>query len=89
VSITPTTTFGTCPDLDMLFVPGGDNLVHEVIVGNDTSLDFLAERAGTKWICSVCTGALLLGAAGLLDCHTCTTHWAYRDVLRGRRPRLP
>jgi cyclohexyl-isocyanide hydratase len=33
-------------------------------------------------VCSVCTGALLLGAAGLLDGHVVTTHWAYKDVLR-------
>jgi transcriptional regulator GlxA family with amidase domain len=86
VSITPTTTFDSCRDLDMLFVPGGDNVVKNVILkgvlGSNPYLDFLADYARTTWICSVCTGALLLGAAGLLDGHTCTTHWAFKDVLR-------
>ena len=86
VSIKPTASFDACPDLDMLFVPGGSNPVQDVILngplGNNPYLDFLAERAGTEWICSVCTGALLLGAAGLLYDHTCTTHWAFKDVLR-------
>jgi cyclohexyl-isocyanide hydratase len=82
--IQPTTTFGAdvCGDLDMLFVPGGENVVETVIVGNDPCLEFLAEHDKTKWICSVCTGALVLGAAGLLEGYTCTTHWAYKDVLR-------
>jgi hypothetical protein len=53
-----------------------------VIVGNDPCLEFLAQHKDTKWICSVCTGALVLGAAGLLEGYTCTTHWAYKDVLR-------
>jgi len=86
VSIKPTATFDGCTDLDMLFVPGGSNPVHDVILegplGSNPYLDFLARRKETNWICSVCSGALLLGAAGLLDGYTCTTHWAYQDVLR-------
>ena len=86
VSIKPTKTFDDSPDLDMLFVPGGSDVVKDVILngplGSNPYLDFLAKHAKTKWICSVCSGALLLGAAGLLDGHTCTTHWAYQDVLR-------
>lgn len=85
-AIQPTTTFGAYqkPDtkLDMLFVPGGENVVENVIVGNDPCIEFLAQLADTQWICSVCTGALVLGAAGLLEGYTCTTHWAYKDVLR-------
>jgi transcriptional regulator GlxA family with amidase domain len=86
VCIKPTVTFDACPDLDMLFVPGGSNPVQDVILsgplGKNPYLDFLTKRAKTEWICSVCTGALLLGAAGLLHDHTCTTHWAFKDVLR-------
>ena len=66
----------------MLFVPGGENVVETVIVNSDPCLEFLAKHNKTKWICSVCTGALVLGAAGLLECYSCTTHWAYKDVLR-------
>ncbi len=72
--------------LDVLFVPGGADPVQNVIkcgpLGDNPYLDFLTKRAGTKWICSVCSGALFLGAAGLLRDYTCTTHWAFRDVLR-------
>jgi cyclohexyl-isocyanide hydratase len=89
--IQPTTTFAAYkkpdpkqPDtkLDMLFVPGGDSVVQNVIVGNDPCVEFLVEHKDTNWICSVCTGALVLGAAGLLEGYTCTTHWAYKEVLR-------
>jgi cyclohexyl-isocyanide hydratase len=82
--IQPTTTFDAdiCGDLDMLFVPGGENVVETVIVNNDPCLEFLAKHNKTKWIRSVCTGVLVLGAAGPLEGYTCTTHWAYKDALR-------
>jgi transcriptional regulator GlxA family with amidase domain len=86
VSIKPTAAFNACPDLDVLFVPGGSNPVRDVIqqgpLGSNSYLDFLVNCAETKWICSVCSGALLLAAAGLLRGHMCTTHWAFKDVLR-------
>ena len=51
--------------------------------GSNPCLDFLARQArDAQLVCSVCTGALLLAAAGLLDGHTVTTHWAYHDVLK-------
>lgn len=86
VSIKPTKTFDDRLDLDVLFVPGGSNPVRDVIqhgtLGNNPYLDYLVKHKETPWICSVCTGALLLAAAGLLRGHTCTTHWAFKDVLR-------
>jgi transcriptional regulator GlxA family with amidase domain len=87
VSTNPRKTFDDCPKLDVLFVPGGSNPV-EVIVAHPRGernpyLEFLNNQAAdAKLVCSVCTGALLLAAAGLLDGHTVTTHWAYKDVLR-------
>jgi cyclohexyl-isocyanide hydratase len=87
VSIQPRTTFDDCPQLDVLFVPGGSDPVEVLLQGrpgNNPLLDFLINQAqGAKLVCSVCTGALLLAGAGLLDHrHTATTHWAYKDVLR-------
>jgi cyclohexyl-isocyanide hydratase len=86
VPLTPTATFDDPPKLDMLFVPGGSDLIGNVIVpgqlGHNPYLDFLAAQANTQWICSVCSGALLLAAAGLLRGYTCTTHWAFAEVLR-------
>jgi cyclohexyl-isocyanide hydratase len=76
VSIVPTTTFADCPaDLDVLFVPGGFG-THGVMQDADT-LAFLAERGKTaRYVTSVCSGALILGAAGLLDGYQAATHWS-------------
>jgi transcriptional regulator GlxA family with amidase domain len=86
VSILPHKTFGDCPQLDVLFVPGGSDPVAVLLQGHpggNPYLDFLirqAERA--RLVCSVCTGALLLAGAGLLDGRTVTTHWAFKEVLQ-------
>jgi cyclohexyl-isocyanide hydratase len=86
IHVTPDETFKTCPQLDVLFVPGGSNPVSVLTVGHLGSnpyLDFLAQQAkGAQLVCSVCTGALLLAGAGLLDGQIVTTHWAFKDVLR-------
>lgn len=79
--------FSSCPQLDVLFVPGGDDPITAVLIkerpGHGPYLDFLnGQAANATLVCSVCTGALLLGGAGLLKGHTATTHWAYRDALR-------
>ncbi|MGB0063368.1 MAG: DJ-1/PfpI family protein, partial [Terracidiphilus sp.] len=79
-------TFENCPQLDVLFVPGGADPVSVLTAGHPGSnlyLDFLIRQAeGTQLVCSVCTGALLLAGAGLLNGHLATTHWAFKDVLR-------
>ncbi|MBI4904825.1 MAG: DJ-1/PfpI family protein [Acidobacteria bacterium] len=87
VTIQPHTDFEHCPQLDILYVPGGSDPVSAVILKgypkHNPYLDFLiGQAAEAKWVCSVCTGALLLGAAGLLDGCVATTHWAFKDVLR-------
>jgi cyclohexyl-isocyanide hydratase len=86
VGILPQSTFECCGQLDVLMVPGGSqlqNVLKQGPLGANAYLDFLAQQAqGAKMVCSVCTGALLLGAAGLLDGFTVTTHWAYKEVLR-------
>ena len=77
----PTVTFADCPvDLDILFVPGGMG-TNEAMRDPEISA-FLAERGKTaRYITSVCTGSLVLGAAGLLDGYKAATHWAFYDVL--------
>jgi cyclohexyl-isocyanide hydratase len=75
-------TFATCPaDLDVLFVPGG--LKGSVALTQDKEvLAFLADRgARARYVTSVCTGSLLLGAAGLLNGYRATSHWYVRDIL--------
>ena len=82
VFVKPQWTFADCPDsLDLLLVPGG--LVGTLAAMEDpATLAFLKARAtGTKRIGSVCTGSLLLGAAGLLRGRRATTHWQLMDAL--------
>lgn len=82
VTILPTATFETCPkDLDILFAPGGT--AGTIAAMNDAAtLAFVADRGSrAKYVTSVCTGSLVLGAAGLLRGYRATSHWAVRDVL--------
>ena len=81
IGIQPTATFETCPhQLDVLFVPGGFG--QQRIMNDAEVLAFLADRGSrAKYITSVCSGSLLLGAAGLLKGYKATSHWAARDGL--------
>jgi len=73
--LTPTTSFDTCPPLDVLCVPGGTGV--NALMEDRAALDFIRHQAATaRYISSVCTGALVLGAAGLLHGRHATTHWA-------------
>lgn len=78
--LTPTTAFADCPPLDVLCVPGGAGV--NALMRDAAVLDFVRERAaGARYVTSVCTGALVLGAAGLLRGKRATTHWASHDLL--------
>jgi cyclohexyl-isocyanide hydratase len=80
LSLVPTHTFATSPDLDLICVPGGFG-VREAMDDKET-VDFVRRQArGAKYVTSVCTGAFVLGAAGLLKGRRATTHWAYTDLL--------
>ncbi|BCP51505.1 ThiJ family protein [Kaistia sp. 32K] len=82
IPLVATHSFDECPgDLDILFVPGGT--LGSVDCMNDPEvLAFLADRgARAKWVTSVCTGALVLAAAGLLKGYDATAHWAVADLL--------
>ena len=82
IPVTPTTTFADCPrNLDVLFVPGG--VPGTLTMMEDTEvIGFLKEQGKTaRFITSVCTGSLILGAAGLLNGYRATSHWVTRDVL--------
>jgi cyclohexyl-isocyanide hydratase len=81
VGIQPSATFATCPsELDVLFVPGGFG--QQQLMSDTEVLNFLADRAAkAKYITSVCSGSLLLGAAGLVKGYKATSHWAVRESL--------
>lgn len=81
LGIQPTATFSECPqDLDILFVPGGLGMIE--VMEDPDCLAFLADRgARAKYLTSVCTGSLILGAAGLLRGYKATSHWIARSML--------
>jgi cyclohexyl-isocyanide hydratase len=80
LTLTPTITFADCPQLDVICVPGGAGT--DDMVNDEEMLDFLRRQAkGAKYITSVCTGSLVLGAAGLLRGYRATTHWSAMDHL--------
>jgi len=82
VPITATRTFKDCPKRPMiLFVPGGSQGTLAVMKDRET-LDFLRAYGNTaKYVTSVCTGSLILGAAGLLNGYKATSHWSLRDEI--------
>jgi cyclohexyl-isocyanide hydratase len=78
--LTPTVSFADCPQLDVICVPGG--IGTDDMVNDEEMLDFLrAQAVAAKYITSVCTGSLVLGAAGLLQGYRATTHWTAMEFL--------
>jgi cyclohexyl-isocyanide hydratase len=87
LSITPTATFADCPQLDVICVPGG--MGTDFLLNDEETLDFLRRQAkAAKYVTSVCTGSLVLAAAGLLDGYRATTHWSAMGFL-GRLGAIP
>jgi cyclohexyl-isocyanide hydratase len=80
LTLLPTTTFADCPQLDVICVPGGRGTGD--LVNDSETLEFLrSQAAGARYVTSVCTGALVLGAAGLLQGYRAATHWSAMDYL--------
>jgi cyclohexyl-isocyanide hydratase len=78
--IMPDTTFADCPQLDLICVPGGSGM--NPLMEDAETLAFLKKQAaGARYVTSVCTGALVLGAAGLLKGRRAATHWMSREML--------
>ena len=81
LTLTPTTTFADCPQLDVVCVPGGFGT--DGLLNDEEVLSFLRRQAeGAKYVTSVCTGSLVLGAAGLLRGYRAATHWTAMDFLK-------
>ena len=79
-SINPTTAFADCPRLDVLCVPGGFGV--GALLDDVEVLAFLRRQgADARYVTSVCNGALLLGAAGLIDGYRSACHWMWRQYL--------
>lgn len=78
----PTVTLQDCPALDMLCIPGGGGV--NALMQDEEILDFVRAQARTvRFMTSVCTGSLVLGAAGLLRGKRASTHWASHHLLEG------
>lgn len=81
LTIFPTVTFENCPPLDVICVPGGGIGQVEIMNDGDT-LNFLRQQAlAAQYVTSVCTGSMILAAAGLLQGYKATCHWAFREQL--------
>lgn len=81
LQIIPDTTFDKCPEkLTIFFVPGGPGIAH-LLQDRDT-MSFVASRKRDDYITSVCTGSLILAAAGLLTGYKATTHWMSMELLQ-------
>jgi cyclohexyl-isocyanide hydratase len=80
VLLKPSDQLGSCPQLDLLCVPGGPGI--DPLLGDKEVLEFVRKQAeGVEYLTSVCTGALLLGTAGLLRGYRATTHWSATALL--------
>lgn len=80
MAILPTITFDICPKLDVICVPGGPGQIN--LMEDEEVLSFIRTQSmHARLVTSVCTGSLVLGAAGLLDGYKATTHWASLDQL--------
>ncbi len=81
ITITPQLSYENCPSFDVILVPGGPG--QQALMDDSTTLSFLRNQAASAaYIASVCTGSLILGAAGLLQGYRATSHWTVLDVLR-------
>ena len=80
-ALLPTATLDETEAADILCVPGGFGCVD--VMHDDEALDWVRSvGSGAQWLTSVCTGSLILGAAGLLQGYRATSHWAWRDDLK-------
>ncbi len=80
LQLIPNTTFADCPQLDVICVPGGSGINR--LLNDAETLAFLRHQAArARYVTSVCTGALVLGAAGLLKGKRAASHWMSREML--------
>ncbi|MBK1658961.1 DJ-1/PfpI family protein [Paracraurococcus ruber] len=80
LGLVPTGIFAEAPQLDLICVPGGLSVVEAM--QDEETVRFVARQAEhARWVTSVCTGAFVLGSAGVLRGKRATTHWAFTDLL--------
>jgi cyclohexyl-isocyanide hydratase len=80
LAVLPTATFADVVRTDLLCIPGGMGIAR--VIEHDATMAWIAQVGGeARWVTSVCTGSLILGAAGLLRGHRAACHWAWAHML--------
>ncbi|MBS4207282.1 DJ-1/PfpI family protein [Bacillus sp. FJAT-50079] len=86
IKVVPDFSIDTSPELDILIIPGGPLRAVQSIVKNQKIKNWIIKHKSIEYICSVCTGAYILGETGLLDGKKATTHHLALKLLQGKYP---
>lgn len=86
IKVEPDYSIDDCPELDIVIIPGGPLRAVQSVVKNKKIIDWVKEHRDIEYICSVCTGALILGETGLLNGKKATTHHLALKVLQAKYP---
>lgn len=86
IKVKPDFSIDHCPDLDILIVPGGPLRAVQSVAKNQKIKDWIIKHKNIDYICSVCTGAYIVGGTGLLDGKKATTHHLALKLLQEKYP---
>ncbi|MBB2483323.1 DJ-1/PfpI family protein [Bacillus sp. APMAM] len=88
IKVEPDFSFKNCPELDILIIPGGPLRAVQAVAKNLRIQDWIKKYKNIEYICSVCTGAFILGETGLLDGKKGTTHHLALKILQKKYPNI-
>ena len=88
IKVVPDFSFDNCPDLDILIIPGGPLRAVQTVNKNKNIQEWIIKRKNCEYICSVCTGAYILGQTGLLNGRKATTHHLALKNLQEKYPEI-
>ncbi|MDF1508973.1 DJ-1/PfpI family protein [Robertmurraya sp. DFI.2.37] len=88
IKVKPDYSIDNSPELDILIIPGGPLRAVQSIVKNSKIIDWIIKHENIDYICTVCTGAYILGETGLLDGKNATTHHLALKLLKDKYPKI-
>lgn len=88
IKVEPDFSIDNVPELDILIIPGGPLRAVQSVAKNQKIVDWIIKNKNIEYLCSVCTGAYILGATGLLDGKKATTHHLALKVLQEKYPAI-